>query len=124
MTRVRRPRGLLWLLLAAALFMRALVPQGYMAERDAAGTITLRVCGSDQAVQIPLGGGEAPESGDSAQPPCAFAGLGTPALPPPHVGDLPLPAPDERLYGGSEPETPRVTAPLPHPPARGPPLTA
>lgn len=115
---------MLWLLLAVALFMRALVPQGYMAERDDAGAIAVKVCGSGHVLQIPVDGDQAPDADDRAQPPCAFAGLGTPALPPPAVADLPVPAATETAYLDAGVDAPHVAAPLPHPPARGPPLTA
>jgi len=124
MTRVRQSRGVLWLLLAAALFMRALMPQGYMAERTDGGAIAVKVCGSGHVLQIPVGRDETPDAADRAQPPCAFAGLGAPALPPPAFADLPAPAPVEAAVLAAAPDAPRVAAPLPHPPARGPPLAA
>ena len=114
---------MLWLLLAVALFMRALVPQGYMAERDSVGAIAVKVCGSGHVLQIPVGKGDTPDTDDRAQPPCAFAGS-APALPPPAGADLPAPAPVEAALLAVGTNAPRVAAPLPHPPARGPPLTA
>jgi hypothetical protein len=124
MTRVRRSRGLLWLLLAAALFMRAVVPQGYMAEPDAAGAITVKVCGSGHVLQIPLGKDEAPDGSDRAQPPCTFAGLGTPALPPAAFAELPVPSAVEAAHAAPASAAPRLAASRPRPPARGPPLAA
>jgi hypothetical protein len=114
---------MLWLLLAAALFMRALVPQGYMAERDVAGAITVKVCGSGHVLHIPVGQGDTPDADERAQPPCAFAGLGTSALPPAETG-LPVPRPGKTLFFTVAAETPGVVDRLPHPPARGPPLAA
>ena len=77
-------RPTLWLLLAAALFARAFVPQGYMPERTAQSTIAVAICGSEGHWAIPLGDGdEAPDDENAAaEAPCAFAGLGAPALPP------------------------------------------
>jgi hypothetical protein len=124
MTRARRSSRLLWLLLAAALFMRALVPQGYMAERDDAGAITVKVCGSGHVLQIPIGKDDTPDPDERAQPPCAFAGSGAPALPPPAVTELPLRPVVESDYGRAASDAPRVVARLSHPPARGPPLSA
>jgi hypothetical protein len=124
MTRVRRSRGLLWLLLAATLFMRAMVPQGYMAESDAAGAITVKVCGSGHVLQIPLGKGDAPDADERAQPPCNFAGFGTPALPPQALAELPAPAVVETVRGEPATAASRFAAPRLHPPARGPPLVA
>lgn len=124
MTGVRHPRAFLWLLLAAALFMRAFLPQGYMPERTESGTITVRVCGSGHVLQIPTGKDEAPDTAERAEPPCAFAGLGTPALPPPAVAELRAPLPVERAFAQAGEAASLPAAPLPHPPARGPPLAA
>jgi hypothetical protein len=118
-----RSHAFLWLL-AAALFMRAFLPQGYMPERTDSGAITVRVCGSGHVLQIPIGPYEAPGKADRAQPPCAFAGLGTPVLPPPALAHLAPPVPVEPAYAPAEEAARRVSTPLPHPPARGPPLAA
>jgi hypothetical protein len=123
MTQARRSRGWLWLLLAAALFMRAVVPQGFMAERGEAGTIAVKVCGSGHVLQIPVGKRDAPGD-DRVQPQCAFAGLGTPALPPPLLAGLPIPGAVETAFVVGPPDVPRTAAPLFHPSARGPPLAA
>jgi hypothetical protein len=123
-TRSRRSRASLWLLLAAALIMRAFVPQGYMPARSDSGTITVRVCGSGHVVQIPLGRGEAPDKAERAQPPCAFAGLGSPALPPPAFAELAAPPPVAAAFAPVGPDASSVVAPRRLPPARGPPLPA
>jgi len=123
-TRNRSSRTVLWLLLAAALFMRAFLPQGYMPGQTESGAITVLVCGSGHVVQIPTGKDQAPEESDRAEPPCAFAGLGTPALPPPLHTDLAAPAPAEPAFAHAGHAAPVPVAPLPHPPARGPPLAA
>jgi hypothetical protein len=124
MTRVRRSRGLLWLLLAAALFMRALVPQGYMAESDAAGAITVKVCGSGHFLKVPLGTGETPDADERAQPPCTFAGFGASALPPPAFAEFPVTSAVEAAHVAPVGAAPRFAAPRRLPPARGPPLAA
>ena len=124
MTRVRSSRTVLWLLLAAALFMRAFLPQGYMPERTASGAITVKVCGAGHVLQIPTGKGEAPDKSERAEPPCAFAGLGTPALPPPAFAELPAPELVELAFVHAGQSVPFSATPLPHPPARGPPLAA
>lgn len=115
-------RPTMWLLLLAlALLVRAVVPQGYMASADAAGSITVEICNSDAVWSIPLDGKpEAPESRDKGH--CAFAGM---------QGDGALPAP---LYAvpvfatAASPAMPdaRIIAALaqrPKPPARGPPVS-
>jgi len=123
MTRARHPRALLWLLLAA-LFMRAFVPQGYMPERTGSGAITVKVCGSGHVLQIPTGKREAPDQADRAEPPCAFAGLGTPALPPPAGSKAAPPTAAEPVFAAvSGSARPRSDV-RPLPPARGPPPTA
>jgi hypothetical protein len=125
MTRDRHSSACVWLLLAAALFMRAVLPQGYMPARTDHGTITVRVCGSSgHVLQIPTGTREAPRGSARAEPPCAFAGLGAPALPPPAVADLIVSKPLELAFAGTAEAALRLTAPLAHPPARGPPPTA
>ena len=124
MVRTRHPRALLWLLLAAALFMRAFLPQGYMPAHTSDGAITVRVCGSGHVLQIPTGQEQAPKKGERAEPPCAFAGLGTPALPPPAVAGLAAPEPAEPIFAEAVDAAFGLSAPLPHPPARGPPRAA
>lgn len=124
MTRVRHPRAFLWLLLAAALFMRAFLPQGYMPEQTESGAITVKVCGSGHVLQIPTGKGETPRESERAEPPCAFAGLGTPALPPPAAAGLPAAESVEQAFVQAGQTAPAPITPLPHQPARGPPLAA
>ncbi|HEU4651937.1 MAG TPA: hypothetical protein VFS49_11050 [Croceibacterium sp.] len=124
MIRVRHPHAVLWLLLAAALFMRAFVPEGYMPERSASGAITVRVCGSGHLIKIPTGPRETPGKADRAQPQCAFAGLGIPALPPPAIAALPAPAPREELFAEAGGAALSLSPLLPSPPARGPPPAA
>lgn len=124
MTWVRRSPGLLWLLLAAALFMRAVVPQGFMAEADAAGSVTVKVCGAGHLVEIPVGEDESPRGGPRAQQPCAFAGLGAPALPPPPSGELAVPGIVAIAYGSPPTVFPHAVSAPHRPPVRGPPLAA
>src|SRR6188768_2751395 len=95
---MRSSRTILWLLLAAALFMRAFLPQGYMPEQSEGGAITVRVCGAGHVVQIPTGKDGAPARSERAEPPCAFAGLGTPALPPSAAAELPAAEPVEQAF--------------------------
>lgn len=124
MTRRGSHPTILWLLLAAALFMRAFLPQGYMPEQTADGAITVRVCGAGHVLQIPTGPAEAPGKAERAEPPCAFAGLGTPALPPPAPTELRAPEPTEPAFvparlAALQPDAGRLL-----PPARGPPRAA
>ncbi len=114
----------LYLLLAAALFMRAFVPAGYMAERSDSGTIAVALC-SGGVHLIPLKQDrEAPDENERAEPPCSFAGLAAPALPPPLASELLAPTPVATAYAG---DLASERVPLAHrlfPPARGPPFAA
>jgi hypothetical protein len=118
----RRVPLFLYLLLAATLFMRAVLPQGYMPERSDAGSIAVVVCGSGAVHRIPVGDGE--EQQQRAEPPCAFAGLAAPAVPAPRLPELRFPARVELAHSAQA--QPAVPAAAPHlrPPARGPPLPA
>lgn len=122
MTSLRPSRATLWLLLVAALFMHAVMPQGYMTERNNAGAITVQVCGSGHLVEIPLGKGDVPGADDRVPAPCAFAGLGTPALPPPAIAEISPPAPVESVFAEAGQPAPVPASPRFYPPARGPPL--
>jgi hypothetical protein len=123
MTRSCRP--FLWLLLAAALFMRALLPQGYMPERSESGAIAVRLCNSASVHLIPLEGEAAPEEDrQRAEPPCAFAGLASPAIPSSAGSELPLPAVVAVAYVGFAPTVTQGAVPRLLPPATGPPLPA
>lgn len=124
-TRARTRRASLWLLLFAALFMRAFVPQDYMPERSDSGAITVAICGSGGVHVIPLDDGAGSERDEQrAAPPCAFAGLASPAAPPPAGPDLPLPAPVAVAYADHPAAAASFAAPRLLPPARGPPLPA
>jgi len=122
---VTHARPLLWILLAAALFMRAFVPQGYMPERSGDGAIAVAMCSSGGVHLIPLGDEEsAPENERKpADQPCAFAGLGSAALPPALPAPVPAIASAVAYFGPSGPAE-ATSAPRLRPPARGPPLPA
>ena len=119
-------RPTLWLLLAAALFARAFVPQGYMPERTAQSTIAVAICGSDGHWAIPLGDGdEAPDDENvAAEAPCAFAGLGAPALPPAPALGLQSISSAGDSYAGPVASSLHAEGARLLPPATGPPLPA
>lgn len=83
--RLSRPGAWVWLLLAAALFMRAVMPQGYMAEAKG-GVLIVDICNSDATwtIELPPKKGEAKEHEKPS--PCAFAGFAAAATMP----DMPL----------------------------------
>jgi hypothetical protein len=117
----RLSRSYLWFLLAAALFMRAVLPQGYMPERTGSGAIAVVVCGSGAVHRIPVG-----DEGDEqqrAEPPCTFAGLAAPAVPAPALPELRFSARAALAHADLARVTAPFAAPHRHPPARGPPLT-
>lgn len=79
------------LLLAAALFMRAVMPAGYMPERGNDGTIAISLCNSDGVLRIPVkDAGPDDDAEHRSAPPCAFAGLGDPLATPPELPQLAL----------------------------------
>jgi len=124
-TRARSPRATLWLLLAAALFVRAFVPQGYMAERSADGSIAVTLCASGGIHVVPLKKRD-PGSGaaERAEPSCAFAGLGSPALSPRAMPAIAPVAQAQAVWSVLPGEGARIVAQRVRPPARAPPLPA
>lgn len=88
---MRRSRSTLniVLLLAAALFMRAVTPAGYMPERGADGGISIALCNSEDVLRIPMkdAGDDGGQEHRSASP-CIFADLASPAAPPPDAPQI------------------------------------
>ncbi len=129
-------RHAVWMLLiAAALMMRALVPQGWMPDSDGEGVFAVRPCSSAWALpEEPMQmsahagheemGGAGDHSEHLAADPCAFAGFGMPGL----AGDdfavltapLLAPQPFDRTRSDAIVVAQRRTLP----PARAPPLPA
>ena len=75
-----RPTHAIWLLLAATLLLRALVPAGWMPDVDRSDAIVAKMCNSAMTVTIPLGRERVPD--DSAaqhSAPCLFAGFASDA---------------------------------------------
>ena len=75
-----RPSHAIWLLLAATLLLRALVPAGWMPDVDRSDAIVAKMCNSAMTVTIPLGRERVPD--DSAaqhSAPCLFAGFASDA---------------------------------------------
>jgi hypothetical protein len=112
------------MLFAAALFLRLLVPAGYMVG-SAAGVAALVPCPAVESAPVMAHHGQHDGRTPHAEAPCPFAALAAPALPPvdplafapPQAGFAPAPAwlPAESLAPG---------AAAPPPPARGPPASA
>lgn len=79
-------RTALWSLIVAALFVRALVPSGWMPDTGRTDVIIAKMCNADFTVRIPLKREKAPDrDGHQAQEHCVFGGLAgagmLPALP-------------------------------------------
>jgi hypothetical protein len=115
------------LLVAAALLLRAGVPQGWMAGQGADGGIAITMCNSSAKVVIPMKPGHVPqgqdEDADLSAKACAFAGHHAAATPPDGLVPLPLPQLAEAAYDATReqalsPDSPRVLPPATGPPAR------
>jgi uncharacterized protein involved in response to NO len=93
-TLIRRHRAVAMLLVALALCLRALVPQGYMLAADGPMHLTVQLCngevGHDSVrIAVPRTGGHhdgQPDKRETIAPPCAFTSLFAAALTGP-VGD-------------------------------------
>ncbi len=123
----------MWLLLVAALFLRAAVPQGTMPDAAGGRVVAVPMCNSPGLWHIALdrtdedSGEDAGDDSAGDQPaaaPCAFAGLGSPAAPPPVLPDLPPPAFADHAFALVAVPAAPPALPAPRPPARGPPLPA
>jgi hypothetical protein len=113
------------LLIAAALLVRAAIPQGWMIENQAAGGITIAVCNSDMTVTIPFKPGHAPkQQDDNKGDPCAFAGHQSAATPPDGLAPLPLPLLAPAAYDATRAHALSPESAPNLPPATGPPVTA
>lgn len=64
-----------WMVIAAALFMRAMVPAGWMPEQGSDGAIIAQVCNSGITIEIPLKRGDHLPRQSNHQSPCAFSGF-------------------------------------------------
>jgi hypothetical protein len=116
-----RPRAAM--LLAAALFLRLLVPAGFMVG-NAAGVPALVPCPAAAPAPVMVHGGHHHGPVPHAEAPCPFAALAAPALPPADPLALAPPQPGFALASALLPaESPVPGAASPLPPARGPPAS-
>lgn len=126
MSTLRRPGFFLWLLLAAMLANRALLPSGTMPERDQRGGISVTLCNSDGVWLIPMRADHSAPDEDRQQrdhAPCAFAGMVGGILPS-ETAQPTAPGTGALVYGYT---VATLTIPVPRrsmPPARAPPLPA
>lgn len=125
---IRDHRAIALLLLACALAVKALVPQGYMAG-GGQKFLSVQLCldgitHKSIAIAVPMNGEHAPEKAPTDEP-CAFTALSMAAL---SGADAPLLALALLfiLATGFAPRTLTLRGQTPHlrPPLRGPPLTA
>lgn len=115
------------LLIAAALLLRAGVPQGWMAGQGADGGIAITMCNSSAKVVIPMKPGHVPqgqdEDADLSAKACAFAGHHAAATPPDGIAPLPLPQLAAAAYDATREQALSPDGPRLLPPATGPPAT-
>jgi hypothetical protein len=111
------------LLLAMALLVRAVVPQGFMVDRAVDG-VTIAMCNSDMTVTIPFKPGHVPQQDDGKGEPCAFAGHQSAAAPPAGMAPLPLPLLAPAPYNAVRERALSPASPHHLPPATGPPILA
>ena len=114
-----------WLLLAAALLLRAFVPQGYMPQREAGGGISVSLCGTDGVWLIPLHKSVDDDQPDRqrAEGPCLLAGFAMAAGLPPPAPVLPaLPSAQRRPVEITFAQAGDEVGAYLHPPARAPPV--
>lgn len=118
---ISRRKAAVWLLIAATLMVRALVPAGWMPAQTESGAITVQICNSDQSWTIPT------EKRDTnqhrARESCPFGLLASAADLPdfPWLAAIPVPAGVAYIAWLRE-IAPRVADRL-RPPGRAPPLT-
>jgi hypothetical protein len=114
------------LLLAVALLVRAVVPQGFMLDRAADG-VTIAMCNSNMTMTIPFKDGpkkdgQGPTKADQSGDPCAFAGHQSAATPPEGLAPLPLPLLAPAPYNAVRERALSPASPHHLPPATGPPI--
>ncbi|QKG72089.1 hypothetical protein [Erythrobacter mangrovi] len=115
----------LWMLLAATLFLRALVPVGWMPDTGRTDVIVAKVCNADYVLRIPLNRDTKPEDTAGHQDGhCLFAGFSgdAPLASTAVLLALPPPVAELRIVSFARLNLGRIAYLLP--PGRGPPATA
>ena len=105
-----------------ALVLLAAAPRGWMPVAVEGGGVQLVICAStgNQTADIP--GMPAAPADEAGTMPCAFAGVGTPALEPPVAAALPLPSAVSFAWAGiAAPARLLTLRPRLSPPSRAPP---
>ncbi|TIX50252.1 DUF2946 family protein [Alteraurantiacibacter aquimixticola] len=121
----RRESSHWMLLVAVALLLRAVVPQGWMLGEDASGAITVEVCNSDQVLVIPMkDDAPAHEDEETEAKACAFASLSDQGTTPDPNLRLPLPQLAAAAYDAVRQRVLSPDTPADLPPATGPPALA
>jgi hypothetical protein len=126
---IRRHFALAWVLIAAALVIKALVPAGYMTVVSG-GTISVQICsgvsGRTMEIAVPgMPGKQGQEHPGKTDMPCPFAGLAALSLAMADAGLLVLAIAFILAAAWREPGvTPVLRVPYLRPPLRGPPATA
>lgn len=112
-----------WLLLVAALAMRAVFPAGIMAEARGS-TIVVGICNSDAKMRIEIPARHDGDEGKAKPSPCAFASLAHVAIGASPSIALPRPTVAKAAYRAQRVRPFATAPPRLRPPVRGPPLPA
>jgi hypothetical protein len=116
--------GAFAVLLALVLLSRLLVPSGYMVGATAAGATGLVLCGPASPATPDPHRGHGPGHEAPAEPPCPYAALAAPDLPPSPPVQPAAPMPDPPPQPTVALEAARPAPAAPPPPATGPPVPA
>jgi len=116
-------RMLATLLIAAALLVRAAVPQGWMVEQ-AGGGVAITLCNSDAQITIPMKPGHQPADADAHEKTCGYAAHQAAATPPDGLALPPLPQLAAAAYDATRAAAQDPARINPAPPATGPPILA
>lgn len=121
---INRTNAFCLLLIAAALIMRAILPGGYMLDKNTAGDLVVSLCNSDTMLIIPMKPDAPANDADSIKgDPCAFASLADSATPPDPMARPALPHVAEAAYDAIRARALSPASRNDLPPATGPPLT-
>jgi len=129
-TLARRHAWLAALLLVMAMGARAAVPQGWMPEARADGSLALVQCNGSLPAQATMGpmhhhhgmhGGATDHAAHHPEQPCGFAGMVGPLLPHATMADVPVRHASPQEFAVAAPVLPDLAAHPVRPPSRGPP---
>ncbi len=107
-----------------ALVLLAAAPRGWMPVAVEGGGVQLVICSATGNSDVPIPGMPAAPTDETGTMPCAFAGVGAPALEPPVAAALPLPSAVSFAWAGiAAPARLLTLRPRLSPPSRAPPAS-